>query len=320
MSKQRWTSDDIVDQTGRVAIVTGANSGIGYETAKALAEKGATVVIACRSERRGQAAIDALRKELGDAKVELIPLDLASLESVRSFAESFLSKYERLDLLINNAGVMMPPDREETVDGFELQFGTNHLGHFALTLRLLDRLVATEGSRVVNVSSSAHRSGKLNHADRHWSKRRYLRMPSYGQSKIANMLFTLELQRRLADAGASTVTTAAHPGWTATNLQKSTPLFRVLNPFFGMQPWQGALPTLFAAVGDAEPGAYYGPDGLGTMRGYPTKNKPARVSKDADAAKRLWTLSEELVDLRAPDLTQDEAAASPETSARLGLN
>ena len=320
MSKQRWTSEDIQDQTGRVAIVTGANSGIGYETAKALAAKGATVVIACRSKQRGRAALDALRGELTDAKLELIPLDLASLQSVRDFAEEFLSRHDRLDLLINNAGVMMPTEREETMDGFELQFGTNHLGHFALTLRLLERLVATKGSRIVNVSSSAQNFGKLDLDDLQWSKRSYQRMPSYGQSKIANMLFTLELQRRLTEAGASTIATAAHPGWTATNLQKSSPLIRLLNPLFGMQPWQGALPTLFAAVGDAEPGAYYGPDGLGTMRGYPTKNKPARISRDAGAAKRLWTLSEELVELRGPDLTRNETATPPKTTARLGLN
>jgi NAD(P)-dependent dehydrogenase (short-subunit alcohol dehydrogenase family) len=304
MGKKRWTSKDIEDQTGRVAIVTGANSGIGYETAKALAAKGATVIVASRNEQRGRDAVERMLADLPDATVELIQLDLASLDSVRTFVKAFSSKHDRLDLLINNAGVMMPSKREETADGFELQFGTNHLGHFALTLQLIDKLSSTEGSRVVNVSSSAQNLGKLDFDDLQWSGRSYRRMPSYAQSKIANMLFTLELQRRLDAAGVSTIAAAAHPGWTATNLQQSSPVFRFFSPFMGMQPWQGALPTLYAAVAaDAEPGCYYGPDGLGTMRGYPARNKPAPASLDADSARRLWEISEELVDVRMPDLS-----------------
>jgi NAD(P)-dependent dehydrogenase (short-subunit alcohol dehydrogenase family) len=295
MSKRRWTSEDIPDQTGRVAIVTGANSGIGYETAKALASRGATVIATSRSESRGSAAVERLRGEVPDAKVELMLLDLASLASVRAFAGEFLARFDRLDLLINNAGVMMPQRREETEDGFELQFGTNHLGHFALTLLLMDRLVGTSGSRVVNVSSSAQNFGGIDLDDPNWTVRPYQRMPSYAASKTANMLFTLELQRRFDEAGVSTIATAAHPGWTATNLQKSTPTFRILNPILAMKPWQGALPTLYAAVADVEPGGYYGPHGMANWRGYPAPNQPAEASTDAESARRLWDLSEELV-------------------------
>ncbi|ANM31737.1 hypothetical protein ABI59_22535 [Acidobacteria bacterium Mor1] len=295
MSRKRWTTENIADQTGRVALVTGANSGIGYEAALALSAKGATVVIACRSRERGEHALAAMRSALPAADLELMELDLASLASVRAFSEAFKKRFRRLDLLINNAGVMMPPQREVTADGFELQFGTNHLGHFALTMQLVELLAATDGSRIVNVSSSAQNFGKFDLDDLQWEKRSFDRMGSYGASKVANMLFTLELQKRLAAAGCSTIATACHPGWTSTNLQQSTPLFRLLNPVLAMQPWQGALPTLYAAVApEATGGGYYGPDGLGTMRGYPAANKPARISMDAVAAERLWAVSERL--------------------------
>lgn len=299
MAKKRWTREQISDQTGRTVIVTGGNSGIGYETTKALAEKGATVVLATRSEARGTAAVDRLRSETPGASIELSLLDLASQSSVRSFVERFRRDHDRLDLLINNAGVMNPPERRETEDGFELQFGTNHLGHFTLTLLLLDLLTATEGSRVVTVSSSVQNFGDLDMTDLQWENREFKGMASYASSKVANMLFTLELQKRLEEQGAGTIATAAHPGWTATNLQGTTPLFRLMNPIFAMKPWQGALPTLYAAVADeARPGGYYGPTGLGTIRGYPGVNQPAEISTDADLAAKLWAHSEELVDVQ----------------------
>jgi len=299
MTRKIWTSENMPDQTGRVAIVTGANSGIGFETAKALAGKGAAVVVASRSGERGNSAVDDIGREMREARVEFMQLDLASLASVRTFGELFKARFQQLDLLINNAGVMMPQTREETEDGFELQFGTNHLGHFALTLLLMDRLIATEDSRIVNVSSSAQNFGTIDLDDPQWITRPYQRMPSYAASKIANMLFTLELQRRLDEAGVHTFATSAHPGWTATNLQRSTPTFRFFNPILAMKPWQGALPTLYAAVAEeAEPGGYYGPDGFSNWRGYPAPNEPAEASADAEAAKQLWELSEELVDLR----------------------
>ena len=309
MGKKRWTTADIQDQTGRVALVTGANSGIGFEAAKALAAAGATVVVACRSPERGKRAIDAILTEVPNAALELKALDLADLASVRAFADAFVEHHDRLDLLINNAGVMMPKERLETADGFELQFGTNHLGHFALTMRLLPLITETEGSRIVNVASSAQNFGKLDLDDLQWTSRSFNRMQSYGASKIANMLFTLELDKRLRAAGRSTMAVSCHPGWTATNLQQTSPLARWLNPIFAMQPWQGALPTLFAAVAaEAESGAYYGPDGLGTMRGYPTRNKPAQASSDAKSAAALWKLSEQLVGLEAPSLQPTAAA------------
>lgn len=298
MTKKRWTTGDIEDQTGRVAIVTGANSGIGFEAAKALALKGATVVVASRSRTRGDQAVAAMREAAPNAAVELMLLDLANLGSVRDFVAAFVDRFDRLDLLLNNAGVMMPRQREETADGFELQFGTNHLGHFALTVRLLELLVATEGSRVVTVSSSAQNFGGLDLDDLQWTERPFHRMASYGASKIANMLFTLELQRRLEEAGASTIAVACHPGWTSTNLQRTSPFMGFFNPLFAMKPWQGALPTLYAAVSpDAVGGGYYGPDGFATWRGYPAPNRPAAASTDAEAAKRLWELSEQLVGL-----------------------
>ncbi len=305
MTKKRWTAADIDDQTGRVAIVTGANSGIGYEAAKALAHHGATAVVASRSQGRGEKAVASIREAAPGATVELLLLDLADLGSVRDFAAAFVDRFDRLDLLINNAGVMMPPERQETADGFELQIGTNHLGHFALTVSLLELLVATEGSRVVNVSSSAQNMGKFDVADLQWTQRSFDRMGSYGASKIANMLFTLELQRRFEEAGANSLAVACHPGWTATNLQKTSPMFRLLNPLFGMQPWQGALPTLYAAVSpDAVGGGYYGPDGIANMRGYPASNKPATASTDVETARRLWELSEQLVGLTTPRLEE----------------
>ncbi len=314
MTKKRWTSSDIGDQTGRVAIVTGANSGIGFEAAKALATKGAHVIVASRSKQRGEEAVASLREAGPDVTIELMLLDLASLGSVREFVTAFTERFDRLDLLLNNAGVMMPREREETADGFELQLGTNHLGHFALTVQLLPLLVATQGSRVVNVSSSAQNLGELDLDDLQWTKRSFKRMPSYGASKIANMLFTLELQRRLEEAEASSITAACHPGWTSTNLQKTSPLFRWLNPLIGMKPWQGALPTLYAAVAtDVVGGAYYGPDGLGNIRGYPAPNKPAVASTDVDAARRLWELSEQLVGITTPPL--EAGAGQPRVSA-----
>jgi NAD(P)-dependent dehydrogenase (short-subunit alcohol dehydrogenase family) len=303
MGKTRWTTADIGNQIGRVAVVTGANSGIGFEAAKALAVKGATVIVASRRKDRGDEAVASVLAAAPGAPVEQMLLDLANLRSISDFVTALANRRDRLDLLINNAGVMMPREREETADGFELQFGTNHLGHFALTVQLLPLLVGTEGSRVINVSSSSQNFGKLDLTDLQWTKRPYKRMGSYGASKIANMLFTLELQRRLKEAGASVITAACHPGWTGTNLQKSSPMLRWLSPLFGMKPWQGALPTLYAAVSnDVVAGGYYGPDGLGTMRGYPAPNTPSAASTDEDEARHLWKLSEKLTGIDTPRL------------------
>ncbi len=288
-----WTENDVPNQTGRVAIVTGANSGIGYETARVLAVKGAHIVLACRSEERGRQAVDMLKAETPDAQVDLSLLDLSSLASVSDFVVRFRRTHSQLDLLINNAGVMVPPFGK-TAEGFELQFGTNHIGHFALTAQLIDLLNATSSARIVNVSSVAHKFGKMNFENLN-AEKGYSAMGAYAQSKLANLLFGYELQRRLQGAGHSTLVTAAHPGWTATNLQVNAGFVRVLNPIFAMKPLGGALPTLRAATDPAAtPGAYYGPGGFMEWSGAPKTVSSSKRSHDEATAAKLWAVSEQL--------------------------
>jgi NAD(P)-dependent dehydrogenase (short-subunit alcohol dehydrogenase family) len=290
----KWTSNDIPNQTGRLAIVTGANTGIGFETARALAQKAASVVLACRSRDKGQAAVERILAENPDASVRFEQLDLSDLHSVETFAERVQTQNNRLDLLILNAGVMVPPE-SKTAQGFELQFGVNHLGHFALTGRLLPLMQKVDGARVVVVSSTAAAMGTVDFDDLQFEKRGYAPWKAYGQSKLANQLFTLELQRRMQAVDSSVVVTAAHPGWTATDLQRTTNMVRFMNHFFAMQPPQGALPTLRAATDPAvEAGAYYGPHGMMQMRGYPIRVPMVKQANDENAAKRLWDISEEL--------------------------
>ena len=305
----KWTSERVGDQSGRVAVVTGANSGIGYEAAKVLAARGATVVLACRSEQRGTAAEERLTREVAGADVRFMQLDLADLTSVERFAGELKEAFDRLDLLINNAGVMMPP-LSRTAQGFELQLGVNHLGHFALTGHLLDRLVATPGSRIVNVASQAHRNGKMDFGDLNWERRSYSKMGAYGQSKLANLLFTFELGRRIEAAGADTLVTAAHPGWTGTNLQQHVKLFEIMNGLFAMPQPQGALPTLRAAVDpDATQGTYYGPHGIYEMRGYPRPVGTTKAAKSEADAATLWERSVELTGVSYGALSPASAAA-----------
>lgn len=284
--------------TGKTAIITGANSGIGLEAAKVLAQKGARVVMAVRNEEKGNAARNAILKDHQNAEIEVMKLDLADLESVRSFANEFSSQYASLDLLLNNAGVMTPP-YSKTKDGFELQFGSNHLGHFALTGLLLPLLKATPNSRVVTVSSIAHRGAAILFDNLDGSKG-YRAMKFYGQSKLANLLFAKELDKRLKEHGIQTISLACHPGVSATNLFKfgrsETPrlLKGVMNHF--LQPAEmGALPTLYAAT---EPsltgGEYIGPNSPGRFRGYPALDTPHFVANDEATMKKLWELSEKL--------------------------
>ena len=299
-----WTAEDIPDQSGRVAIVTGANSGIGYETALALARKGATVVMACRDLSKAAPAADSCRATQPSGTLEVMQLDLADLESVRQFAANYRERYDRLDLLINNAGIMMPP-YGKTAQGFETQFGVNHLGHFALTGLLFDLLLQTPGSRVVTVSSGSHRFGQIDFEDLQWENKDYKRNAAYGQSKLANLLFTYELQRRLTAAGEETLAVAAHPGWTATNLQVHAGGFRFLNRFFAQDPPMGALPTLYAATApDVSGGDYYGPSGFMEMRGHPKKVRSNDRSYDEAVAARLWDISEELTGVGYDALSQ----------------
>ena len=298
MPRGKWTAArDMPDQSGRVAVVTGSNTGIGLETVAALARRGAHVVLACRDQAKGRSAAAGIAAGGVAGTLDVMVLDLADLASVRVFSAAFRDGFDRLDLLINNAGVMWPP-ASKTVDGFELQFGTNHLGHFALTARLLDRLRTTSGSRVVTVSSVSHRFGTIDFDDLHWESRKYHPNRAYGQSKLANLLFAYELQRRLDRAGIETMSVAAHPGYTGTDLQRYSGFLRLLNPFVAMPTWRGALPTLYAATASgAEPGGYYGPDGFGELRGYPTRVGSSSESTDEAVAAKLWQVSEGLVGL-----------------------
>lgn len=291
------------DLSGRTIVVTGGNSGIGYEAAKQLARKGARVVLACRNLQKAEAAITTMRSEDPTTTLEAMALDLASLASVRAFAQAFLANRRELHVLCNNAGVMALPYRK-TADGFEMQFGTNHLGHFALTGLLLERLLATPGARVVTVSSTAHRTGWMRFDDLQW-ERGYRKWLAYGQSKLANLLFTYELQRKLEAAGQSLLSIACHPGYAATNLQAAgarmtsssfmESFWQFANGFFAQDAAMGALPTLYAATGaDVRGGDYIGPDGFAETWGHPKKVQSNARSHDRAAAAKLWEISAQL--------------------------
>jgi NAD(P)-dependent dehydrogenase (short-subunit alcohol dehydrogenase family) len=308
---QKWTADQIPGQRGRIAVVTGANSGLGLATARELARAGARVVIACRNVEKGASAARRIESAVPDAQVEVEALDLASLDSVRAFAERFRAEHGGLDLLINNAGVMAPP-RSTTAEGFELQLGTNHLGHFALTALLIDTMEGRDDARVVTVSSGAHRIGRMQFDDLQ-GERRYNRWRAYGQSKLANLLFALELDRRLRAAGFAIRSVAAHPGYAATNLQSAAPptidrvVMAVTNRLVAQSAEMGALPILYAATYPGlEGGSFVGPDGIGEQRGHPTLVAPSRAARDDAVARRLWAVSEELTG--APFELRTEAA------------
>jgi NAD(P)-dependent dehydrogenase (short-subunit alcohol dehydrogenase family) len=300
----KWTAADIPAQSGKTAVVTGANSGLGASTARELVRAGASVVAAVRNVAKGESVASEIRAAIPDASIEVSKLDLGDLASVRDFAERLGAEHDRLDLLINNAGVMAPP-RRTTVDGFESQFGTNHLGHFALTGLLMPKLLAAGGPRVVTLSSGAHRIGSI-HFDDLQGERRYNNWLWYGQSKLANLMFALELNRRASAAGSKLISVAAHPGYAATNLQDA-----------GMAHWyeriggwigyvlvaqnadMGALPTLYAAtVPDLPSGSFVGPDGFMEQRGHPHLVTAAGKAYDQEAWRRLWEISEELTGVR----------------------
>jgi len=292
MTSTGWTAADLPSQKGRIFIVTGANSGIGLPTARALAAADAHVVLAVRDPVRGETAARSIE---GDCEVRR--LDLADLASVRAFADAWQGD---IDVLINNAGVMRTPEKR-TADGFELQIGTNHLGHFALTNLLLPHVT----DRVVTVASGAHRGGSISLDDLNWTRRTYQRWAAYQQSKLANLLFTLELQRRLAAADSRVRALAAHPGYAATNLQFRSErgledrVMGVANRLFAQTDENGARPTLFAASQDLPGASYVGPDGL-AQRGHPTLVGRTAAASDVEMAKRLWTLSEELTGVKWP--------------------
>jgi NAD(P)-dependent dehydrogenase (short-subunit alcohol dehydrogenase family) len=293
-----WTASDIPDQTGRLAVVTGANSGLGKSIARELGRAGATVVIAVRNTDKGEQAAADIRREVASAELSVQRLDLADLASVRSFAQAF--DHDHLDVLVNNAGIMAPP-RRLTADGFESQIGTNHLGHFALTGLLLPTLLAAPAPRVVTMSSEAHWIGKIRFDDLQF-EHGYNNWRAYGQSKLANLMFCFELARRAAEADTALVSVAAHPGYAATNLQFAGPAGRleravmvVGNKVIAQSADMGALPALYAATAtDLPSGSFVGPDGLLGGRGHPHVVSAAAKAYDAEAWKRLWELSEQL--------------------------
>ena len=302
----KWTEKDVPDQAGRLAVVTGSNTGLGYDTARVLAARGAKVVMAVRDTAKGESAAARIRGLTPGAEVTVHKLDLGSLAATKDSATEMAAAYPRIDLLINNAGVMYPP-KSTTADGYELQFGTNHLGHFALTGILLPNLLGVDGSRVVVVASIAHNiKAKIDFDDLQWEKRRYDRVASYGQSKLANLMFAYDLQRRLAAAKSKTIAVAAHPGVAATELVRHIPgatlpgvdwiSGKVLNT-----AEMGALPTLRAATDPAvRGGQYYGPDGFRELRGHPVLVDSSKLSKDVAVQERLWNVSEELTGVTFP--------------------
>ncbi|MFD0360115.1 SDR family NAD(P)-dependent oxidoreductase [Nocardia sp. GCM10030253] len=300
----RWTEQDIPAQKGRLAIVTGANSGLGFEAARALAAHGASVVLAVRDVDKGKHAADRIADVVPGADTTVQQLDLTSLESVRNAAEQLRSAYSTIDLLVNNAGVMYTP-RQITSDGFELQFGTNHLGHFALTGLLLDRMLPVPGSRVVTVSSVGHRIRARINFDDLQGERSYNRVAAYGQSKLANLMFTYELQRRLSSTG-KTIAVAAHPGAANTDLMRNMPaalraLVPVIAPIATQSPAMGALSILRAATDpDVLGGQYYGPGGFLETRGYPKIVESSSQSHDMAIQQRLWAASEKLTGVTFP--------------------
>jgi NAD(P)-dependent dehydrogenase (short-subunit alcohol dehydrogenase family) len=298
---EKWTTENIPDLTGKVVIVTGSNSGIGFEVVHELTRKGAHAILACRSMDRAQAARDRITAASPDAHADIMHLDLANLASVQHFAREFQAQYTRLDVLVNNAGIMMAP-YATTVDGFESHFATNHLGHFALTGLLLNVLLATQGSRVVNVSSSGHRMGRMDFQNLMFDEgHEYSPLRAYGRSKLANLLFTYELQRRYETVGTDALAVAAHPGMSNTRLGRYLETkwyFRISIPLMSwmmQSAAMGALPIIRAAVDPhVTGGEYYGPDGFREMRGYPVIVQSDTASHNEDDARQLWDISEQL--------------------------
>ncbi|RVW02882.1 SDR family NAD(P)-dependent oxidoreductase [Rhodococcus xishaensis] len=301
----KWTAADVPDQSGRVAIITGSNTGLGYETAAVLAGRGANVVLAVRNLEKGKQAADRIKTASPDATVTLQQLDLTSLENIHEASEELRTNHPRIDLLINNAGVMWTP-KDTTKDGFELQFGTNHLGHFALTGQLLENMLAVEGSRVVTISSLGHRIRAKIHFDDLQLERNYNRVVAYGQAKLANLMFTYELARRLEDKDAETIAVAAHPGGSNTELTRNIPgivrpPLEMLSGLVAQSAAMGALPALRAATDPGvRNGQYYGPDGFREMRGHPKLVDSSAQSHDAAIQRRLWGASEELTGISYP--------------------
>lgn len=294
MAKSQWDNSNIPNQEGKIVIITGATSGLGKQATKVLAEKGATVIMAVRNIEKGKKVVQEIKQAHPAATIEVRKLDLGSLKSVRDFSDGFNTNYDRLDILINNAGVMACPF-SKTEDGFEIQMGVNHLGHFALTGLLMPLLKKTNNSRIVATSSAAHYQGNINFDDLNWENRKYRTTQAYSDSKIANLYFTYELARKFEGDANAPLVTVAHPGWTSTELQRHAGMFKALNPIFSQNVEMGTLPTLRAAIDEtAKQGDYYGPKGFMEMKGYPKVVKSNKRSHDKAKAKKLWELSEQM--------------------------
>ncbi|MHA2032092.1 MAG: oxidoreductase [Candidatus Kariarchaeaceae archaeon] len=307
LKNKKWKAEDMPDQTGKVMIITGANSGLGLYASMELARKGATVIMTSRNIDKGHEAVEEIKQEIPHAKVELMQLDLSKLSSVKSFTGEFNEKYERLDALINNAGIMQPP-YTKTEDGFELQIGVNHFGHYVLTGLLLEKLKNTPGSRVINQSSMAHSRGKMNFDDIN-SEKKYSRLGAYGQSKLANLLFNNELNRLFKENSIDSIAIGVHPGYTATNLQHNGPtlggkslwsrIYTITNKLMAQCVDKGILPMLYAATeDDLDGGDYIGPGRFSGARGYPKRVKASDSAYNQEVAKRLWGASEDLTGVK----------------------
>jgi NAD(P)-dependent dehydrogenase (short-subunit alcohol dehydrogenase family) len=298
MSKYKWNTSNIPDQTGKIVIITGATSGLGKEATKVFTTKNATVIMAVRNPEKGEIVMAEFKKEIPNAKIDVRKLDLGSISSIKLFAEGINLTYKRLDVLINNAGVMMCPF-SKTEDHFEIQMGTNHLGHFALTGLLIPLMKQTKESRIVATSSIGHRQGNIYFDDINWKKREYKTTQAYGDSKLANLYFAYELARRLKDEPNAPLVTASHPGYTSTDLQRHSLFWRILNPILAQKVEHGTLPTLRAAIDpEAKAGDYYGPSGWQEMKGSPIIVKSNEMSHNAENAKKLWALSEQLTGIK----------------------
>ena len=307
MAKQGWAAAAMTPQAGKTILVTGANSGVGFQAARELARHGAQVLLGVRDVAKGEAARNKIAAELPQAQVAIVPLDMASLASIRGFAGEFVSSGGKLDVLVNNAGVMALPKREQTADGFERQFGTNHLGHFALTGLLMPALLRAQAPRVVTVASLAHRNGKMEW-DNLQSEKSYSPWGAYNLSKLANILFARELDRRAREAHSKLTSVAVHPGISRTNIAApgtdfKSRMARLIGPFLFQSDEMGALPTLYAATAaEAQGGQYIGPDGRGEAGGYPKVVQPRPQALDDQAGRRLWTVSEQLTGVVYPPL------------------
>ncbi len=300
MAKSNWNADNISDQSGKVIVITGATSGLGKEAAKQMAGKKATVVMAVRNVEKAEHVKQEILNKYPQSDIKVKHLDLGSLSSIEKFSKEIIGELDRLDILINNAGVMMCP-YSSTEDGFEIQMGTNHLGTFALTGHLMPLLKRTKDSRVVVTSSIAHKQGNIDFSDLNWEKRKYKTSKAYGDSKLANLYFTYELAEKLKEDPDAPTVTAAHPGWTRTDLQRHSGVFQFLNNFFSQNVEKGTLPTLRAATDpEANSRDYFGPSGFSEMQGNPIKVESNARSHDTESARKLWELSEELTGVHFP--------------------